>query len=261
VAASFSEERFFLGLDLGQSVDHSALVALQRTALPTTLKCTSYWRTRYRYEVRGLKRWPLKTSYTQIATDVAVLVAEPPLAGCVLGVDKTGVGAGVLEIIQVARPNAVIRPILITAGHEVTPDGAGYKVPKVELVAVVTALLESDRLAIPRSIPEAKTLGKELQAFRAKVTVAGNEQLAADWRTRQHDDMVLALAIAAWLGQHGSKEFWLYHGGLCDGREPGQFGETGVEQSAAMGTVYTVPADPKPRGIDLRPNAPGWGRA
>jgi hypothetical protein len=30
--------------------------------------------------------------------------------------------------------------------------------------------------------------------------------------------------------------------------------------SAAMGTVYSIPADPQPRAIDLRPEAPGWER-
>ena len=81
--------------------------------------------------------------------------------------------------------------------------------------------------------------------------------MEADWRSRQHDDMVLALAIAAFLGEHGL-EFWMR---VCDGSE-GREGAGGVtaEHSAAMGTVYTVPADPYPRGIDVRPDAPGWGR-
>jgi hypothetical protein len=200
-----AEDRFFLGLDLGQQVDFSALVALQRSPLPLAERSG---RRRYRYEVRGLKRWPLRTPYTAIAADTAALVSKPPLAGCVLGVDKTGVGAGVLEIIRVARPNALVRPVLITSGHAVTPDGAGYRVPKVELVAAVTVLLDSGRLAIPATIPEAQTLGRELLAFRAKVTTDGHETMAADWRTRAHDDLVLALAIAAFLGEHG-QEFWL----------------------------------------------------
>jgi hypothetical protein len=41
------------------------------------------------------------------------------------------------------------------------------------------------------------------------VTPAGNETMAADWRTRAHDDLVLALAIAVWLGEHAVQEFWI----------------------------------------------------
>jgi hypothetical protein len=31
--------------------------------------------------------------------------------------------------------------------------------------------------------------------------------MAADWRTRQHDDMVLGLAIAAWLGERRGQDW------------------------------------------------------
>jgi hypothetical protein len=190
---------YFLGLDLGQAVDFSALVALERRE-PEGRPVPG--RRRYRYEVRGVKRWALRTPYLTIAADVAKLVEGPPLAGCVLGIDKTGVGAGVVEVIVAARPKATIRPVLITGGYDVTTLRAEVHVPKMELVAAVTAILESDRLAIPATIPEGKTLGKELQSFRARVTLAGNETAEADWRTRAHDDLVLALAIAAWLGEH-----------------------------------------------------------
>src|SRR4051812_47169389 len=195
---SIKEERFFCGLDLGQVSDFSGLVALQQWDLP---RISGGIRQLYRYEIRGVKRWPLRTPYTAIATDVAELVRQGPLAGCMLGVDKTGVGAGVLEIIAAARPNATVRPVLITSGHSVSAQGAGFNVPKLELVAAVTAVLESGRLAIPKAMPEAETLGQELLAFRARVTTAGNETMAADWRMRQHDDLVLALAIAVWISE------------------------------------------------------------
>jgi hypothetical protein len=43
-------------------------------------------------------------------------------------------------------------------------------------------------------------LVKELQNFRTKVTVAGTDPLEA-WREGQHDDMVLAVALATWAGE------------------------------------------------------------
>jgi hypothetical protein len=263
-----TETRYYLGLDLGQSVDHTALVALQRTPLPPAERSG---KRRYRYEVRGLKRWPLRTLYCDIAVQVADLVRKPPLAGCVLGVDKTGVGAGVLEIIKAARPKATIRPILITSGHEVTPDGAGgFKVPKLELVAAVTALLDSGRLAIPPTIPEAKTLGAELLAFRVKVTAAGNEKMEADWRSRAHDDLVLSLAMAAWLGEAALQQLWLRQGGETfqlgsDPLPPGprrvvRPDGTIVEEVPGMGTQTTYPGKPAREGLDISPGAAGWER-
>ena len=55
--------------------------------------------------------------------------------------------------------------------------------------------------------PEAETLARELKCFKVKVTAAGNEVMAADWRSRQHDDLVLALALAAFLGDRIPKFF------------------------------------------------------
>jgi hypothetical protein len=259
------DTRFYAGLDIGQSADHTALVALERTPLPPAERSG---KRRYRYEVRGVKRWPLRTLYCDIAMEVAALVRKPPLCGCVLGVDKTGVGAGVLEIIRAAKPKAVIRPILITSGHEVIPDGAGFKVPKLELVAAVTALLDGGRLAIPRAIPEAKTLAAELLAFKVKVTAAGNEKMEADWRSRAHDDLVLALAMAAYLGDSATAQLWLRQGGETFnlGGDPPPPGPrrtvlpdgTIIEESAGMGTQVTYPGSPARSGLDISPQAPGW---
>jgi hypothetical protein len=241
------------------------LVALQRTPLPPAERSG---KRRYRYEVRGLKRWPLRTSYCDIALDVADLVRKPPLAGCVLGVDKTGVGAGVLEIIKAAKPRAVIRPVLITSGHEVTPDGAGFRVPKLELVAAVTALLDSGRLAIPPTIPEARTLGAELLAFRVKVTAAGNEKMEADWRCRAHDDLVLALAMAAFLGE-AQQSPWIRVGGETyhlgsDPPPPGPrrtvLADGTIVEETPGGRQVTYPGTPARQGVDPRSQGPEWQR-
>jgi hypothetical protein len=132
------------------------------------------------------------------------LMSQPHLSGSVLGIDKTGVGAGVVEVIRAKRPQAVVIPVWITSGHKMNKSDDGtLLVPKLDLVASVTALLESGRLAIPDTLPQARTLGKELLSFKAKVTPAGNEVAEADWRSRAHDDLVLALAIGLYLGESG----------------------------------------------------------
>ncbi len=195
-------DRYFLGLDLGQATDYAALVALRRRDVSQDPECSLY-----RYTVRGVRRWELGTPYTAVAEDVTRLVAGPPLAGCMLGLDATGVGAPVVEMIYRCGPQATIRPVLITSGHAVGGDTACYHVPKRDLVAAVNVLLQSDRLEIPASVPSALVLVKELQEFRARITAAGNETFAADWREKAHDDLVLALAIAAWLGEK-SPDAW-----------------------------------------------------
>jgi hypothetical protein len=94
-------------------------------------------------------------------------------------------------------------PVTITAGHEVTLSEAGrFRVPKKELVGVLQVLLPARRLRIAQSLPEAAILAKELETFQVKITAAANEAFGA-WREGQHDDLVLAVALAAWAGERG----------------------------------------------------------
>ena len=58
-------------------------------------------------------------------------------------------------------------------------------------------LLQTGRLKIARTLPHAELLARELVNFRSRVTAqAAESQLY--WRERANDDLVLALAIAAW---------------------------------------------------------------
>jgi hypothetical protein len=107
-----------------------------------------------------------------------------------------------------ARPRANVKPITITAGSAVVPDGAGWHVAKKELVSVLQVLLQTRRLQVARSLPDAAALVKELEAFRVKVTVQANE-VYESWRDRDHDDLVLAVAMACWVGERGLKTFWV----------------------------------------------------
>jgi hypothetical protein len=54
---------------------------------------------------------------------------------------------------------------------------------------------EWEQVAIAEGLPLTAVLAEELAAFRVKVTPAGNETFEA-WRERDHDDLVLAVALA-----------------------------------------------------------------
>ena len=55
------------------------------------------------------------------------------------------------------------------------------------------------RLRIAPVFPEAEPLCRELLDFRAKPVVAQGQDVA--WRERPNDDLVLAMALAAWQGE------------------------------------------------------------
>ena len=188
---------FFLGLDLGQAADFTALAALESHYGPDPMRPERVVR---HYACRWLRRWDLGTKYPEIVAEIAELTGKPPLAGSVLGVDQTGVGAAVVDMFSEASLRADLRPVLITTGHAVTSGTGALHVPKKELVSTLQTLLQTGRLKIAPELEHAETLRRELLQFRTKITAAGNETFES-WRERDHDDLVLALAIAAFLAE------------------------------------------------------------
>ncbi len=103
---------------------------------------------------------------------------------------------------------AELRPVAvtITGGDTVGRDGRDYRVPKRDLVSTVQVLLDSERLKIASSLPEAKTLIDELLAFKVTISLKGHDSYGNDvglWRENPHDDLVLAVALACWWGENG----------------------------------------------------------
>jgi hypothetical protein len=194
---------FFLGLDLGQSSDYTALAVLERTMRP---RPDSPREKEGHYGVRFLKRWQLGTAYEDIIEDLRAIMGQLPLDLPDLVPGQTGVGQAVVQMIRRAKLGACVRPVLITAGHQVLRgEDDSMHVPKKELASTLQVLLQQRRLKIA-PMPERDLLTKELLAFRVKVTVAGNETFEA-WRERDHDDLVLAIALGAWAGERGDGIF------------------------------------------------------
>jgi hypothetical protein len=180
--------RWWLGLDLGQAADYSVLACIEQTQ-----DC---------YALRHLERYAIGTSYPSVVAQVGALVAKPPLAGCTLVPDATGVGRAVVDLLQEAQLPARIIPVTITAGRHPTSDGAGgVRVPKKDLVNVVQATLRQQRFHVPTCLPLAAVLVRELQTFTVQLSEAGNEIFGAE-NDRAHDDLVLAVSLALWAAEH-----------------------------------------------------------
>jgi hypothetical protein len=150
------------------------------------------------YAVRHLKRFPIGTAYAEIVEAVANLSREPTLKHTTLLVDLTGIGNLILRLLHGAKIAARIVPITITAGQSAAVDDSGaHQVPKKDLVTCLQLLLQGRRLKIAKDLPDADLLLRELQNFRMKTVPLGNDPLIA-WREGQHDDLVLAVALACW---------------------------------------------------------------
>ena len=143
---------------------------------------------------------------------MAELAYRPELNLPRIAADMTGVGTAVVEMIGQALGakagdgrRAELCPVLIRGGHAVTRgDDLTWHVAKVQLVSVLQALLSSRRLKIASGLADAEVLVAELKAFSVKITLAGNETFEA-WRERDHDDLVLAVAMALWLAENAPR--------------------------------------------------------
>lgn len=185
-----------VGLDLGQARDYTAIAVLTRRVVSGG---------RPVYAVPYLERPPLGLTYPEIVARVVALARRPELRGAVWVADATGVGRAVADHLAEAMrgvPGIRLLPVTIAAGGRATKDPVNgwLRVPKREIVGALKAVLASRRLSVARSLHEAETLVSELEAFRVKVTASANETFGA-WRERDHDDLVLATALAAWAGE------------------------------------------------------------
>ena len=186
--------RYTVGIDLGQAFDYTAFAILEERKLR-------------QYDLRHVERHR-NVPYTVIVDRTRELVAQ--LRGNVsLAVDATGVGRPVVDMLEEARIGATLYALTLTGGDSVQRDGRQIRVPKRDVVSSVACLLQTGRLRIPRSLPGAEVLERELVRFRAKITLSGHDTYEA-WREADHDDLALAVALGCWLNEKGRDGLLLY---------------------------------------------------
>jgi hypothetical protein len=192
--------RYFVGLDLGRPSEPTALAVLGRPTVTRDHPPQS----RPGYLLRHLHRFPPGTPYPQVLTEVRKLLQSSPLAGQTwLLADYTGAGWPVQMLIAQGLQTTVTcsySPVMLTAGGTGVPAGrGGLAVPKADLVGTLQVLLQTRRLQIANQLEEAATLTRELAAYRPKAKLEPTDAIA--WREGAHDDLVLAVGLAAWAGE------------------------------------------------------------
>ena len=192
---------FVIGLDLGQSRDYTALAILEQLEQEqaATVEGSRAAKKIYHYHIRRLER-TRGTPYPQIVARVKEIVGK--LEGAVLVVDQTGVGAPVLDMFKQAGLEPI--GILIHGGDRVTQEGSTWRVPKRDLVGILQVLLQNQRLKVAPG-PLSDTLAKEMLNFKVRIDPATAHDSYSAWREAEHDDLVLAVALACWCGENIKK--------------------------------------------------------
>ena len=197
---------FYVGLDLGQAADYTALAVVQGgiQESPETGDAEKYLHLRY------LERYELRTPYPEIAEKVAALMREerlspnehdPSMARVFrseprLIVDSTGVGVAVSDLLK--AKGLKFEPVTITAGDRTHRANGTWRVPKRDLVAALEVPFHTGELKIAKGLELAPTLRKELLNFRRKIDLRTAHDSYEHWREGDHDDLVLAAALACW---------------------------------------------------------------
>lgn len=186
--------KFYVGLDLGQANDYTALSVLERLD-------PEEGRNEAAYHVRHLER-VRNIPYPAIVTKTTEILQSPALEGnAALVVDQTGVGAPVVDLFRQAGLDLV--GVLIHGGDKAAHEGDTWRVPKRDLVGTLQVLFQGGRLKISSRLPMAAILQQELLNFKVKIDPVTAHDSYSAWRDQDHDDLVLSVAMAAWHGEQG----------------------------------------------------------
>lgn len=175
---------YLIGVDIGKSVDPTAIVIVERVDRRLGL-CFA-------------ERMALGTSYPNVVERVRRIAMHEKVRGrCAVAVDATGVGAPVVDMLRAARLGCEIASVVISGGEKTTSAGGNaWNVPKCDLLAGVQVLLQRGELRIAPTLREAGALVRELTDVRMTPGSRGM-RMGADG-AGEHDDLVIALALACW---------------------------------------------------------------
>jgi hypothetical protein len=203
--------RWIMSADLAQSQDYTALCVMENVhgildfntdeERHCGIMRIPHKKSQELY-VKHLERLPLGLPYPQINDRIAAIYDRPPLCGyppdmprADLVVDDTGVGRAVSDML--VERGLKPRRVTITAGLDLERcvGTNRWHVSKDKLITRLDALLNDKRIKFAAELTESSALKNELIDFRRTVSGARATYAA---RTGQHDDLVLAVAIAAW---------------------------------------------------------------
>ena len=217
---------FTVSLDLGQSVDSSAALLVERVHVivpedeshfERQVPDGAYWyaeRLIYdTWHVRHIRRWPLGTDYTVIVADVGDMFSEPELRHqAVLVMDYSGVGRGVHDMfIESYRAGRLgdrwpVR-VTLSGGFATDASSQGVSSHKGDVVSKLLAAAQRGRVTIVPELPLAGALESEIRNFILKQNKRTGG-LRFEAKGSSHDDMLLALAMAVWhKHNHGEPRF------------------------------------------------------
>jgi hypothetical protein len=177
-----------IGLDLGFSVDHSALCAVEAIDGGDD--------TGRVYAVRKLERWPLRSEYQDVIERTVEIYKRLRAKGhtCVILCDIGG-ARGVWEMLRDKGVNAYAVNLIGSGTTRLY--GSHLTIVKTDMAATLSILSNANktRLLVPKMAKYARELKTELRNYEIHVSPSGMATFGA-FANQAHDDLVSACGYA-----------------------------------------------------------------
>ena len=173
------KEHYYIGVDLGQARDHSAIAVLEssETVINAPDPVTAAYPRVEHLILRQLERIRLGTEYTAVAARVAQVArgldvswAAPRVT---VVVDATGTGRPVVETIRKAGMRAQVVPVIITGGQKANYSGGFWTVGKGELMTKLCVMVEKGELTFANDLDGRQILVEEMAGMKRSSVFGG----------------------------------------------------------------------------------------
>lgn len=191
-------QRYWIGVDLGQANDFSAVCVILDEQLPVAHggRIVLGQRTRtvvYADRFKGV-------SYPAVADHITRLRNAHPFGGkSELVIDGTSLGRVVSDLLD--DQGVDHHAVQMVVGQNVARKGKYYNAGKTLLIETASVMFASGELTFAEDLPLRREIEEDLASFTLTTTAAGNQVIAQSRSASGHGDMAIALIIAAWASQ------------------------------------------------------------
>lgn len=194
-----------IGIDLGRDSDHSAIAigSVYKRPSPIQDMLTRTYPMIHTLEVGHLEQIPKSKEYTQVMDRIGHLVRhlrnQTPFGytrpSIQIVLDAAGPGSLGTELIRKQNLETGLFPIIITGGEESHELKSGStSVPRKALLHTLRVLAETGAIRFAQGLRHRDRLIRECSGVKASGTTA------------DHDDLVIAVALAAWRATRQCRE-------------------------------------------------------
>ncbi len=192
-------QRYWIGADLGQANDFSAISVIRDTCLPTVINNRVQLGVRKRVVVyadqfRGV-------SYVDVVDHLIRLKNAQPFGGkSQLVIDGTSIGRVVSDMLQ--AENVPHTAIQMTAGQNWSRKGRYVNASKTLMIENTAVLFAAGELTFAHDLPLRKEIEQDLASFSLTTTAAGNQVITQSRNASGHGDLGISLIVAAFASQY-----------------------------------------------------------